>query len=214
MAEKLPNNQGSAEEPKLGKQLEAVVPISLADEPPSKLKANPKSPDKAAVTVSTSSAKQTEGKSPAKSPIRIPVRAAPSGTTQGPATTEAGPVEDLDELHTLQVSCLALYQRKRCACGCCQAPLLHGFCHMGQLCMQTIASTNSNLYCILCWLVTCTVLGVVQCYHSHALAVSAWGCQFLGMCCLPSDAMRADAMPSNPSSRNFFNAYLPPQPTI
>ncbi len=121
-AQMLANKQVSAEDTKPGKQPEAAVSVAPVDDNPSKQKDQAKTPTKSA---EASPAKQKEQQkeqqkekksiaaSPAKSPSKIS------------AQQVSGPVEDLDELHTLQVSqlqhllmnCTAALERIHiCAC--------------------------------------------------------------------------------------------------
>ncbi len=98
----LANKQGGSEAPIIGKQPEAVVPVVPPDEPLNR-------PKSAKISTATPGAKQKDelkdGKSPSKTLAKTIARA---GGSQGAAwrevKSESGPVEDLDELHTLQVS--------------------------------------------------------------------------------------------------------------
>ena len=109
----LANKQGAGEASIMGNQPEAMVPVVPPDQPPTR----PKSANKPTATLiaeaATSAAKQKdeqrEGKVPAKSPsktlAKMLARASrPQGAARQEIKSESGPVEDLDELHTLQVS--------------------------------------------------------------------------------------------------------------
>ena len=109
----LANKQGAGKAPIMGKQPEAVVPVV----PPDELLIRPKSASKSTAALiteaATSAAKQKaelkEAKVPGKSPSKMLAKTiARAGSSQGAAwqeiKSESGPVEDLDELHTLQVS--------------------------------------------------------------------------------------------------------------
>jgi len=112
----LANKQGAAEAPIIGKQPEAVVPVAPPDEPSSWPKSTNKSIAMLIFEAATSAAKQKdeqkEGKVPTKSPsknlAKTLAKASANLRSQGAAwqeiKSESGPVEDLDELHTLQVS--------------------------------------------------------------------------------------------------------------
>ncbi len=109
----LANKQGAGEAPIIGKQPEAVVPVVPPDEPLTRPKSTSKSTATLIAEAATSAAKQKdeqrEGKVPAKSPSKTLAqtlaRASRSqGAAQQEIKSESGPVEDLDELHTLQVS--------------------------------------------------------------------------------------------------------------
>lgn len=109
----LANKQGAGKAPIMGKQPEAVVPVV----PPDELLIRPKSASKSTAALiteaATSAAKQKaelkEAKVPGKSPSKMLAKTiARAGSSQGAAwqevKSESGLVEDLDELHTLQVS--------------------------------------------------------------------------------------------------------------
>ncbi|KAL0038859.1 hypothetical protein WJX79_010928 [Trebouxia sp. C0005] len=107
------NKRRAGEAPIIGKQPEAVVPVVPPDEPPASLKSTNKSTAPLIMEAATSSAKQKdeqkEGKVPANSPSRtLAKKLARASHSQGAAwqeiKSESGPVEDLDELHTLQMS--------------------------------------------------------------------------------------------------------------
>ncbi|DBA96794.1 TPA: hypothetical protein ACH3X3_012963 [Trebouxia sp. C0006] len=112
-AQMLANKQGAGKAPIMGKQPEAVVPVV----PPDELLIRPKSASKSTAALiteaATSAAKQKaelkEAKVPGKSPSKMLAKTiARAGSSQGAAwqeiKSESGPVEDLDELHTLQMS--------------------------------------------------------------------------------------------------------------
>ncbi len=109
----LANKQGAGEASIIGKQPEAVVPVVPPDEPLIRPKSAKISTATLIAEAATSAAKQKdelkEGKAPAKSPSKTLAKTiARAGSSQGAAwqevKSESGLVEDLDELHTLQVS--------------------------------------------------------------------------------------------------------------
>ena len=110
-AQMLANKQGAGEAYIMGKQPEAVVPVVAPDEPPSS--STNKSTATLMAEAATSAAKQKdelkEGKIAAKSPTKTLAKtlaraSRPQSAAWQEVKSESGPVEDLDELHTLQVS--------------------------------------------------------------------------------------------------------------
>ena len=101
MAQMVMNKQGSAQPFKSGKVPEAAASDAASNEPKSSAQLALEAPTQ-------SSAKQVEKKSPSKKAAKSPSKSPSNDTTQEPAKQTAPPVEDLDELHTLQVSLLQL----------------------------------------------------------------------------------------------------------
>lgn len=97
MAQMVMNKQGSAQPFKLGKVPEAAVSDAASNEHKSSAQSALEAPTQ-------SSAEQVEKKSPSKKAAKLPSKSPSKNTTQEPAKQAAAPVEDLDELHTLQVS--------------------------------------------------------------------------------------------------------------